>query len=111
MDRLQNYRAIIEKILVEYEKLFPSDETSRVELIFDRDRDRYIATEIGWQSGYRIYGTLLHLDIIEDKVWIQQDATETGIANELIIEGIERERIVLAYRSIENRDRKDLAFS
>ncbi len=32
-----------------------------------------------------------------DRVWIQQDGTEDGIAGELIQAGIERERIVLGF--------------
>jgi len=30
----------------------------------------------------------LHIDIIDQKIWIQQDGTETGIANELVNLGI-----------------------
>jgi hypothetical protein len=25
--------------------------------MFDRERDRYLLVETGWQNGYRIYGT------------------------------------------------------
>ena len=28
------------------------------------------------ENGYRIYGSLLHLDLIDGKVWIQHDGTE-----------------------------------
>ena len=31
---------------------------------------RYLLVETGWQDNYRIYGNVLHLDIINGKVWI-----------------------------------------
>jgi hypothetical protein len=40
----------------------------QVELVFDREHDRYLLVETGWQNGYRIYGTLLHIDIIDNKL-------------------------------------------
>ncbi len=45
--------------------------------------DRYLLVEAGWENGQRTYGTLLHLDIINGKISIQQDGTEEGIATEL----------------------------
>merc|ERR1712020_373821 len=47
----------------------------QIEHIFDRERDRYLLVETGWDDGDRIYGTLLHIDIIDNKLWIQKDQT------------------------------------
>ena len=74
-----------------------------MELVFDRDRDRYLLVETGWHDGYRIYGTLLHLDIIDNKIWIQHDGTEEGAANELVAAGISKDSIVLGFRSLQER--------
>jgi hypothetical protein len=52
---------------------------------------------VGWRNQKRIYGPVLHLDIINGKIWIQQDGTEVGIANELIAIGVPKEDIVLAF--------------
>lgn len=40
---------------------------------------------------------MLHLDIIDSKIWIQQDGTEVGIANELVNFGVPKQDIVLAF--------------
>lgn len=32
----------------------------------------------------RVHGCLLHVEIIDDKIWIQRDGTEDGIADELV---------------------------
>ncbi|MGB3512910.1 MAG: element excision factor XisI family protein [Microcoleaceae cyanobacterium] len=67
--------------------------------------------EIGWHHRKRIYGTLIHIDIIDQKIWIQQDGTEEGIANELVHLGISPQQIVLAYKTPERRKITDFAVS
>lgn len=112
MDSLKaQYRDIIEKVLKDYADFLGSDEEVQVELVFDRDRDRYLLVENGWQDGYRIYGTLLHVDIIDDKLWIQHDGTEEGIALELVAGGIPKEQIVLGFRPLEQRKYTEFAVS
>lgn len=75
----------------------------QIELILDRESDRYLLIEIGWDRGRRIYGVLIHIDIINNKLWIQQDGTEEGIADELANMGISKEPIVVAYKSLSKR--------
>lgn len=108
MDSL-NDRDIIEKVLKDFADFLGSDEEVQMELVFDLDRDRYLLVETGWQNGYRIYGTLLHIDIIDDRLWIQHDGTEDGIAVDLIAAGIPCDRIVLAFRNVEERKHTDFA--
>ena len=52
---------------------------------------------MGWRNQHRIYGPVLHLDIIDNKIWIQQDGTEVGIANELVELGVPKQDIILAF--------------
>jgi hypothetical protein len=47
----------------------------------------------------RVYGVLIQIDIKGEKLWIQYDGTEVGVANELVEEGINKDDIVLAYHS------------
>ena len=110
MDALNNqYRDVVEKVLKEYVNFLGSDDEVLVELVFDRERDRYLLVETGWQNGYRIYGTLLHVDIINNKLWIQHDGTEEGIASELLIAGIPKEHIVLGFKPPEQRKYTEFA--
>lgn len=46
---------------------------------------------------------VVHIDLIEDKVWIQYDGTEDGVAMELVEAGIPKENIVLGFRPPEIR--------
>jgi hypothetical protein len=110
MDSLTHqYRQVIEKILQEYADFLDTDRQVQVELILDEKRDRYLLVETGWQNGYRIYGTLLHIDLVEHKLWIQHDGTEEGIADELVASGIPKSHIVLAFKSPEIRQHTEFA--
>jgi len=46
------------------------------EAVFDRDKDRYLLVNAGWDQGIRIHGSLVHIDIINGKFWVQRDGTE-----------------------------------
>ena len=112
MDSLSNnYQEIVEKVIADYADFLGEDENIQIELVFDRTRDRYLLVETGWENGRRTYGTLLHLDIINGKIWIQQDGTEEGIANELVALGVPKDRIVLGFKSLQRRQITDFAVS
>ncbi|MEC4819820.1 MAG: XisI protein [Scytonema sp. PMC 1069.18] len=112
MDSLTTqYRDVVENILKDYADFLGNDDLVQVELVFDRERDRYLLVEAGWQNGYRIYGTLLHIDIINHTLWIQHDGTEEGIASELVSAGIPKNHIVLAFKSLAERKHTEFAIS
>jgi len=54
---------------------------------------------VGWHNQIRVYGSLVHIDLKDDKIWIQQDRTDTGIAKELVSMGIPKSSIALAFKS------------
>ncbi|MDJ0658271.1 MAG: XisI protein [Crocosphaera sp.] len=108
-DLTLKYREIIEQIFKDYINYLGEDDQVQTQLIFDKEGEHYLLTEIGWSNGYRIYGTLIHIDIIDEKLWIQQDGTEEGIAEEMVKMGISKDKIVLAYKSLERRKITDFA--
>ena len=59
--------------------------------------------QAGWQGVRRVQHCLLHLDIIDGKVWIQRDGTEEGITDELEAAGIPKSDIVLGFHSLKDR--------
>ena len=99
MDALDHYRKVIRKIIQSYAQYNPSVGEVQIEVIFDETQDHYELMYAGWSGPYRIHGSVLHIDIRDGKVWIQHDGTEGGIAEELVQEGIPRDRIVLAFKS------------
>jgi len=71
---------------------------------------RYLLVETGWKNGRRTYGTLLHLDIINGKIWIQLlGGTQEGIAIDLLALGVPKDRIVLGFKSLQRRQVTEFA--
>jgi hypothetical protein len=55
---------------------------------------------VGWRySITRIYGCIIHVDIINNKIWVQHDGTEEEIADKLLGRGVPKQDIVLAYHA------------
>jgi hypothetical protein len=99
------------KVLQDYYEFLGDDPESELQLVIDEKNYHYILLEAGWHKNQRIYGNLIHLDIIRDKIWIQQDGTEIGIANELVALDISPQQIVLAFKTLERRKITDFAIS
>ena len=98
MDTLDTYRQCIEKVLRDYAQLpYAHDEVERA-VVSDRYGDHYLLLAVGWNGAQRVHGSIVHIDIINGKVWIQRDGTEHGIAEDLVAAGIHQDHIVLAFR-------------
>lgn len=99
MANVAEYQTHIENLLKEYSHYKPSYGDIETELVFDRENDHYMLVNVGWHDDERVSGCVLHLDIKEHKIWVQQDGTEESIADELVAKGIPKEDIVLAYQA------------
>ncbi|MGI2906601.1 XisI protein [Tolypothrix sp. VBCCA 56010] len=99
MDKLNSYRQFICQVLNEYAQMKPGNGDIQVYTIFDMSGDHYQIFHAGWDGHQRIFGALIHIDLIENKIWIQYDGTETGVANDLVSLGVPKQDIVLAYHS------------
>ncbi|MEL6494372.1 MAG: XisI protein [Cyanobacteria bacterium J06623_7] len=100
MDKLTKYRQIVCQFLEDF-----AQDDPEANLIFDLERDRFMVMHVNWRNEYRIYGCAMHLDLIDDKVWIQHNSTEIYIDRELIKLGIDAQDIVLGFRSPSIRDK------
>ncbi len=109
MDTLDHYRQIIQTTLTDYASIPYAHGDIQTEVVFDRDHDRYLLVNVGWRDQRRIHGSLVHIDIIGDKVWIQRDGTEEGIATDLVRAGIPKAHIVLGFREPEVRPYTEFA--
>ena len=109
MDRLDNYRQLIQSILTGHTKIPYAYGDISFETVFDRESDRYLLMIVGRENDRRVHGCLVHVDIINGKIWIQRDGTERGVANELVDAGVPKDRIVLGFRSAEVRKHTEFA--
>lgn len=97
MDKVSEYRTIIQEILQKHADLKPSFGDLEKQAIFDPVRDHYLVVTVGWHGRKRYRGCTIHVDIKDGKFRIQHDGTEIGIANELEERGVPKEDIVLGY--------------
>ncbi|MFB2918322.1 XisI protein [Aerosakkonema funiforme] len=117
MDTKQTYRRLIEEILIGHTKIPYAHGDIQFETVFDREQDRYLLMILGREkvggdfpsTTRRVHGCLLHIDIINGKIWIQRDGTEYGVANQLVEAGVPKEHIVLGFRDPEFRKITDFA--
>jgi hypothetical protein len=100
MDPLDHYRAVIRDALTAQTVVPIAFGDLRLETVFDREQDRYAVLVCGRdQERRRVNAILLHVDIIDGKIWIQADGTEEGIATVFVAAGIPKEQIVLGFKS------------
>ncbi len=97
MDRVDRYRLIVRRVIEEYADAKPSYGQIATEVIVDRDRDHYEVMLVGWVDQRRVHGSVVHIDIIDGKVWIQHDGTNRPVAEELMTAGVTKEDIVLGF--------------
>jgi XisI protein len=99
MDTRLKYRNIIKSILqnhADYRAALPDGYTSQI--ICDDERGQYLVLDMGWNGDKYLHATPIHLSLIGDKVWVQYDDTEEGVATDLMAAGVSREDIVLGFR-------------
>ena len=97
MDRVEQDRQIVKRIIQEYAELLPSYGGVRSEAIFDDERGHYLLVYTGWNGERRVHGSVIHVDLRDGKVWVEHDGTKDGIVEELVAAGIPPERIVLGF--------------
>ncbi len=100
INKIEKYPNYIQELMEEYVNSDDSyDEQVEKELIFDTMRHRYQIVNVGWQGEQRIYGCVLHIDIKDNKIWIQYDGTKINIADKLMAKGVPKDDIVLGFSS------------
>ncbi|MBE9247926.1 XisI protein [Dolichospermum sp. LEGE 00240] len=97
MDRIETYRNIIRNVLKSYLNISYANANIRNRAAFDSENDEYLIISEGWTEKQHLHSCLIHIEIINDKIWIQCDNTEYGVANELMQSGIPKEEIVLGF--------------
>ncbi|WP_138506832.1 XisI protein [Nostoc sp. PA-18-2419] len=99
MDKLAQYREIIEKLLRQYAEISSLESDVETQIVLDTEGDHYQLMNVGWKNQRRIYGCFLHIDIKNSKVWLQHNGTEYEVAEELVNLGIPKQDIVIGFHS------------
>lgn len=98
MDKVNIFQKAIIDVLNEYQSQFKvTSQDIKNEVIIDKVNQHYQFLWTGWRADNHIFTVVFHIDIIEDKVWIQKDNSEIGFATLLVEKGVSKKDIVLAY--------------
>src|SRR5262245_17708807 len=99
MDKLTHYRMLIKKVLGDLAAIFNRQPNRDVETVcvFDEEHDCYQLTDVGWSQNRRVHTSPLFVRLRNGKIWIEEDATDYGIAHDFLAAGVPKEDIVLAF--------------
>lgn len=100
MDPMARYRTLIKDFFIRYAELLsaPMSSSLEINLALDDERQQYFLVQSGWEGKRYVRHTLLHLFLRNNKIWIEEDLTEEGIAAWLLMQGVPTQDIVLAFQ-------------
>jgi XisI protein len=110
MDKVVKYRHLIKDLLINYAS--PSTDNNKEledQLIFDAERDHYQLLSVGWSNNKRVYFCLLHLDIKNNKIWLQENSTDYNIIDDLIKLGVPYSDVVIGFHPADVRKLTEFA--
>lgn len=95
MENLKKYQKAILDVLEEYAAItspFMPDVENKV--IADTKNHHYQLIRMGWYKDRHVHYTVFHFDLVDGKVWIQENRTDVKIDEELIAHGVSPKDIV-----------------
>jgi hypothetical protein len=109
MADLNYLQTCVQSVLNKYAESRNNQQGVEVQTIFDVERNHYQLFYIGWEGYKRVFYPIIHIDIKDSKVWIQHNATEELIADDLMNLQIKRDDIVLGLHHPSTRPYTDFA--
>lgn len=103
MDRIDQYRETIETVLKKLAAVPHRYGEIEDRVVSDHKTENYVWLSVGWNKARRVHHCIAHLEIIHNKIWIQKDQTEEGIATYLEEAGVPKEDIVLGFHPLDVR--------
>lgn len=109
MDKLNKYQTLIKQYIKSYTDIPPLPSQPEDHAIFDDDNGRYMLFRTGWFKNERVRAVSLYVRLLNNKIWVEEDWTEDGIATVLLEAGVPHDDIVLAFHHPEVRERTGFA--
>lgn len=111
MEGLKDYRELIRMAICSMNDCQPPSGSGEFEILFlcDLDTGQFQLMNLGWQGKKRICSITLLARIKNNKVWIEEDWTEEGLASRLLALGVPQDDIVLAFHPPHLRALTDFA--
>lgn len=110
MDRIKQYQKIIAQELNSWTKESSSDMPDiAYQFIENKKRTQFILLALGWHKNIYHHDLLMHIQIKNDQIWIQEDNTGVGISKILQEKGIPRSAIIHGFEEPILREQSKLA--
>ena len=109
MDRVKKYQKAILSILNEYAKIKYANVDGENQVVADKEKHIYQVVTTGWEDGLYINDCPMRFDIINNKIWIQQNNTEWEVGEMFRDMGISKSEIVLGFLKPSTRALTDYA--
>ncbi|MDJ0619532.1 MAG: XisI protein [Calothrix sp. MO_192.B10] len=116
-EKLEKYRRVIQKILTEYYEMTVAQTPTSAEIeasdriAFDEKHDQYLWFRFGWQEKQRIQHIIMYLCIKNGKIWVEEDATNLCVVDDLLAAGIPQTDIVLGFHHPRKRNLTEFAIA
>lgn len=96
MDRMKQQQESVTELITRFASYKPAFGDVEMQAITDHEHGHYQVMSIGWEKEERVHDCVMHIDIKDGKIWIQHNATDVDIAEELVEQGLSKAEIVLA---------------
>ena len=110
MDRVKYFQECILEVLEPYAKTkiaYPKGLENT--LIVDKENYHYQIVTKGWDGHKPIFNVPIHIDIINNKIWVQRNMADVDLDNFFWSKGILKSEIVLGFLHPEMREYSDFA--
>ena len=100
MDKITRYQNIVLQFLHHYKaetKIGTANSDVKYRILADRENNSFQLLSIGWKKHDYMFSPIFHFDIIDGKIWLQCNNTESEVVDELMAAGVERQDIVLGF--------------
>ena len=109
MDNTIKYRAILTEYFQSMVQDWTNNSSEEVKMISDKNQNHFLILYYGWSNGSHMHSVPVHIEIKNNKVWIQENMTEIEIDDDLIARGIAKSDIVLGVIPPEYRQYSEFA--
>ena len=104
-------KKIVRELVLEIGAIDTQADNYQTAIVTDDEHGHYLLIKTGWYNNKRLYGPYLHLEVRDNRVYVQQNGTDIHIGQELNQRGIPREAIVLEFQMPFKREFSGFAVS
>lgn len=99
MEKIKKYQDLITEFLEEYSTIkYANMPEVENQVLADKERNHFSLVSVGWHNDDFIHSIVFHIDIKNDKIWLQANWTEVDVAEWLVERGVSKEDIVLGFQ-------------